>query len=73
MPVRMRMLDAWLAEAERKEARECYVGDALWTVTRLMCKELSVPPLSELMQESRVRDDRTAEDIVAEIVEMLGK
>lgn len=73
MPVRMRMLGALLEEAERKETRECYVGDALWTLTRLMCKELSVPPLSEMMQEHRVRDDRTAEDIVAEIIEMLEK
>lgn len=73
MPVRMRMLDAWLAEAERKEARECYVGDALWTITRLMCKELSVPPLSELMSEERVHDDRTAQDIVNEILVMLEK
>lgn len=67
------MLEAWLAEDERADMRECYVGDALWTLTRLMCKDLSVPALSELMHEDRVYDNRTAQDIVNEVLEMLGK
>lgn len=67
------MLEAWLAEDERADMRECYVGDALWTLTRLMCKDLSVPALSELMHEERVRDDRTAQDIIDEVLAMLEK
>lgn len=73
LPTRMSMLEARLAEDARAEMRECYIGDALWTLTRLACKELRVPALSELMHEERVRDDRTARDIIDDVLAALEK
>lgn len=53
--------------------RELYVGNMLWSLLRLWAKDVQIAPLSELMSEERVRDDRTAQDIVDEILEMLEK
>lgn len=73
MPANMRMLAAYLAEEERKEAREIYIGNALWSMLKIVSKNIQLPSLSEMMHEDRMHDDRTGAQIMAGVLEWLKK
>lgn len=61
----MHALAAYLAEEERREAREIYTGNALWALLKIMGKDIKLPSLGEMMSEQRTKDTRTGEEIVA--------
>lgn len=69
----MRILAAYLAEEERKEAREIYIGNALWSMLRIVSKNIQLPSLSDMMHEDRMHDDRTGAQIMAGVLEWLKK
>ena len=73
MPPTMRALAAYLAEEERREAREIYTGNALWALLKIVGKDIKLPSLAELMHEERTRDNRTGKQIVAEVLAQLQK
>ena len=69
----MRILAAYLAEEERNEAREIYIGNALWSMLRIVSKNIQLPSLSDMMHEDRMHDDRTGAQIMAGVLEWLKK
>lgn len=68
----MHALAAYLAEREREEAREIYMGDMLCGMLTATCRP-STPftTLSELMREERTKDRRTGREIVQTVLARL--
>lgn len=50
-----------------------YIGNALWQVVTAGNPNSALRPLSEIMHEDIVQDKRTASQIIAEVIEQLGK
>ena len=69
----MAALAAYLAEQERREAQTIYIGNALWQIATAGNPNIALRPLSEIMHEDIVQDNRTAGQIIAGILEQLGK
>lgn len=67
----MEMLAAHLEEENRREAREIYIGNALWMIATAGRKNCKLQPLSDIMHEDMVRDTRTGAEIVASVLERL--
>jgi len=73
MPPSIQALAAFLEEQERSEAREIYTGNMIWTLLRVVGKNIQIPSLSELMHEEYVQDHRTGHEIMQDLIVKLKR
>lgn len=67
----MACLSAVLNEQSREQAWQAYMATMEWCIARTLYKDFPVPSYSELTEEKHV-DNRTADEIKAEVLMALG-
>ena len=67
----MSFLADMLHEQSRERAWQDYVATMGWCIARTMYKDFPVPSFYDLM-EDKPEDNRTAQDIKAEVLRALG-
>ena len=70
-PPAMSFLAAMLHEQSRERAWQDYVATMGWCIARTMYKDFPVPSFYDLT-EDKPEDNRTAEEIKAEVLRALG-
>ena len=69
----MHALAALLEEQDRAEARELYMGNMLWMIAKASNRDITIKPLSDIMHEAKVQDNRTGREIAEDVVAMLSE
>lgn len=60
-----------MAEGDRQEARELYIGNMLWFIAKWLDKDAQLTPLSEIMHEETTADKRSGREIMQAVLDKL--